>query len=546
LPSQKRSGLKAIAAVLAGVFAIGVPVLLFNMWLKSQGDDEVSFTAGWAVATVDRQIGETVSLLNSLAARGVDSCQSTNLEMVRELVFASGLIKEVTLIGADNQPLCNDAGALPGRREVVGSSATSQSDIVLDVVRVTVLGDRFLRVRKVGQGGKPTLAALVPATALLPQATLQSGRPLGYARMTLADGTVVGSSGIASEAEYNESGRNVQQGRSQQYGVVVAVSMERGGVIARYEDLRRIAVVMTGLLAVLLLSFALLLTRRGRDHGNDLAKAIFTNEFVPYYQPVVDIQTGKLHSAEVLVRWRQPDGTLVMPGAFIPAMESSGLILDLTRALMRTVRQEMGEALGKRPDMMIAFNIAPAHFDDALILNDVGTIFDGSSIRLSQLILELTERCEVENLTSTRRTIAALQGLGCKVAIDDVGAGHSGLSYILKLGVDIIKIDKIFVDAIGTEAHSKAIIETMIDLARNMKMEIVAEGVENFDQVTYLREHGIQQAQGFVFAPPLPAESFLKLLEAMDPVAERPGQTVGTVARLMGKPFGAKKSKSAA
>ena len=103
-----------------------------------------------------------------------------------------------------------------------------------------------------------------------------------------------------------------------------------------------------------------------------------------------------------------------------------------------------------------------------------------------------------------RRTIAALQRVGCKVAIDDVGTGHSGLSYILKLGVDIIKIDKIFVEAIGSEGHSKPIIETLIDLAKNMRMEIVAEGVETFDQVTYLRERGIGAAQGYVFAPPLP------------------------------------------
>ena len=155
--------------------------------------------------------------------------------------------------------------------------------------------------------------------------------------------------------------------------------------------------------------------------------------------------------------------------------------------------------------MTIAFNVAPQHFDDALILNDVGTIFDGSPIKLTQIVLEVTERHEVKNLTSTRRTIAALQGLGCKVAIDDVGTGHSGLSYILKLGVDIIKIDKIFVEAIETEGHSKAIIETLIDLAKNMRMEIIAEGVETFDQVTYLRERGISAAQGYVFAPPLPA-----------------------------------------
>jgi sensor c-di-GMP phosphodiesterase-like protein len=110
--------------------------------------------------------------------------------------------------------------------------------------------------------------------------------------------------------------------------------------------------------------------------------------------------------------------------------------------------------------------------------------------------------------------------MGCKVAIDDVGTGHGGLSYILKLGVDIIKIDKVFVHALGSESHSKAIIETLIDLAKNMRMEIVADGVEDFDQVTYLRERGIAAAQGYVFAPPLPASSFLQLLAAMEPVAE--------------------------
>jgi EAL domain-containing protein (putative c-di-GMP-specific phosphodiesterase class I) len=169
--------------------------------------------------------------------------------------------------------------------------------------------------------------------------------------------------------------------------------------------------------------------------------------------------------------------------------------------------------------MTIAFNVAPRHFDDALILHDVGTIFDGSKIRLSQIVLELTERHEVTNLAGMRRTIAALQRVGCKVAIDDVGTGHSGLAYILKLGVDIIKIDKVFVESIGSEGHSKAIIETLIDLAKNMRMEIIAEGVETFDQVTYLRERGIGAAQGYVFAPPLPANTFLQLLEAMDPVA---------------------------
>ena len=120
--------------------------------------------------------------------------------------------------------------------------------------------------------------------------------------------------------------------------------------------------------------------------------------------------------------------------------------------------------------------------------------------------------------TETRRVIAALQGLGVRVAIDDVGTGHSGLSYMLKLGVDIIKIDKMFIDAIGTDRNSNTIIETLIDLAQNMRMEIIAEGVESFEQVVHLRELGVRAAQGYVFAPPLPGSAFLQLVEAIDPL----------------------------
>jgi sensor c-di-GMP phosphodiesterase-like protein len=121
--------------------------------------------------------------------------------------------------------------------------------------------------------------------------------------------------------------------------------------------------------------------------------------------------------------------------------------------------------------------------------------------------------------------VAALQGLGVKVAIDDVGTGHSGLSYMLKLGADIIKIDKMFIDSLGIDRNSNTIIETLVDLANNMRMEVVAEGVESFEQVLHLRELGIRAAQGFVFSPPLPTSAFLQLVKTIDPIkadAERP------------------------
>ena len=244
-------------------------------------------------------------------------------------------------------------------------------------------------------------------------------------------------------------------------------------------------------------------------------------EFVPYYQPIVDIRSGKLRGAEVLIRWRKPDGTIVPPAMFIPLAESSGLIIELTRALMQRVLKEAGAALGKRPHLTVGFNLTARHFASEEIVDDVRNIFKRSPLRMSQLMFEVTERQPIENLTETRRVIAALQGLGCKVAIDDVGTGHSGLSYMLKLGVDVIKIDKMFIDSLGTDRYSNTIIETLIDLAQNMRMDVVAEGVESFEQVVHLRELGIRAAQGYVFAPPLPLSAFLQLVDAIDPVKAR-------------------------
>ena len=168
--------------------------------------------------------------------------------------------------------------------------------------------------------------------------------------------------------------------------------------------------------------------------------------------------------------------------------------------------------------MKFNFNLTARHFTSEAVVDEIREVFAGSPIRLSQIVLEVTEREPLEDLDMARRVIAALQDLGCKVAIDDVGTGHGGLSYLLKLGANHIKIDKMFIDAIGTERYSTTIIETLVELAHSMRMEVFAEGVENFDQVKYLREQGIFLAQGYAFAPPLPGSLFRQLLEAAHPL----------------------------
>ena len=480
--------------------------------------------ASWSIRLIDLTIDRIAVTLGELSKRGVDSCTPDNIESLRQSVFESGPIKELALVGPGGRVLCSDAGSSYESRDILATAATADRNIMLDVVRLSSRDDNLLRIRLLTAQRKPALAALVPVDLLLPKVAPDGGALSGRTRIALADGTVLGApadeTGSLPQAVY-VSGR----ARSERYGTVATVTMQRQGTIAGYDDLRRIGMVVSGMFALTILMGAAVLPWRQRHNPvAEIEAALVADQFIPYYQPIIDIKTGKLLGAEVLVRWRRADGTIVAPGSFIPLVESRGLILDLTRSLMRQVCNEVGMLVGARPGMYVAFNIAPRHFTDSVVLNDVGAIFEGSPIGLSQVVLEITERFEIENLTATRRVIASLQALGCRVALDDVGTGHNGLSYILKLGVDIIKIDRMFVEAIKTERHAKTIVETLVNLARNLRMQIVAEGVERLDQVEYLRGNGVNAAQGYLFAPALPGAAFIKLIHGMSPLAVQPGK----------------------
>lgn len=508
---------KLFAAVI-GIVLAAVPVYWFTSWLEEQGEAEASVAATGAVRLIDLTLDGVVAKLAELAGRGIDSCTPAVVETLRQTVFGAGPIKQLSLVEPSGGVSCTDAGTSSAPPDVLASAATSNRSVMLDVVRLAGHDDNLLRVRYLAPQRKPALAALIPVDLLLPRLAPGGALLSGYASMMLADGTLVGKSG-QEPAQAAQEAYVTGRARSERYGPIATVNMQRRGIVASYEDLRRIGIVVSGLFAVTILLCAIFIPRRQRHNPvAEIEAALVADQFIPYYQPIIDLKTGKLCGAEVLVRWRRPDGTIIAPGTFIPLVESKGLILDLTRSLMRQVCQELGAIMSQRPGMYITFNIAPRHFTDSAILNDVGAIFEGSPIKLSQIVLEITERFEIENLTATRRVITALQALGCRVALDDVGTGHSGLSYILKLGVDIIKIDRLFVEAIKTEHHAQAIVQTLVDLARNLRMQIVAEGVERIEQVEYLRDHGISAAQGYLFTPPLPGPSFIKLARAIAPL----------------------------
>jgi sensor c-di-GMP phosphodiesterase-like protein len=436
-------------------------------------------------------------------------------------MLTAGPVKALSVLDAGGQTLCTDRGVSLAHHELVSSTTTANRDVRLDVVRMAAGAEPMLRVRRQLSSSRASLAAVLPIELLLPQVASDGTPFAGFVRITFSDGTIVGATEPRLTAAETEALDNSSI-QSSRYGAVVTAAMARDSAIASRGDLRRIGMAVTGLLVLILLVTALMVPWSDRAHPfHDLERAIGAGELVPFYQPIVDIKTGAIVGAEVLVRWRQDNGSLVLPAVFIPFLESTDTIIDMTRSIMQQACEEVGPLLERRPHMYVTFNIAPRHLAGDMLVDDIGSIFVGGPISTSQIVLEITERYQIEDLAATRELIASLQGIGCRIAIDDVGTGHNGLTYILKLGVDIIKIDKIFVDAINTEAHSRAIVDTLVDLARNLRMQIVAEGVEDFKQVELLRERGIGLAQGYVFAPPLPGSAFVQLIETIDPLTSK-------------------------
>jgi sensor c-di-GMP phosphodiesterase-like protein len=234
---------------------------------------------------------------------------------------------------------------------------------------------------------------------------------------------------------------------------------------------------------------------------------------------VINLRTGMVSGCEVLCRWEKRNGEVVMPGAFIDYAEVTGLAIPMTLSLMQQVRQDLGDLCVEIPELKVSINLFEGHFRDSSIVEDVQAIFGGSTISFRQLVFEITERRPIDNSTAAHSVIAGLHAIGSRLAMDDVGTGHSNLAYMQTLGVDVIKIDRVFVDMIKPDTQTVPVLDGLISMCRDLGTEIIAEGVETEAQALYLRARGVVMAQGWLFAPALKANAFRDLARALNGAA---------------------------
>ncbi len=255
---------------------------------------------------------------------------------------------------------------------------------------------------------------------------------------------------------------------------------------------------------------------------SELRHALQHDEFVVYYQPIVDMRSGVTVCVEALIRWNHPERGLIGPSEFIPIAESSGLIISIGEWVLHQACYEVQTwRAHSREPLRLSVNVSPRQMADDGFFAVVSNILETTDLEPPRLTLEVTESLFVGDVTGRTELLSRLRGIGVQIAIDDFGTGYSSLRSLGEMPVDILKIDKSFVDHIVSSAESASLVRMILQLAKDLGMRTVAEGVEELSQLEALGEMGCHLIQGYYFSKPLPAGELQTLLQHDFTVLER-------------------------
>jgi len=241
----------------------------------------------------------------------------------------------------------------------------------------------------------------------------------------------------------------------------------------------------------------------------ELREAIWREEIEVFYQPVVELGTGKTKSVEALARWRHKTRGFISPAEFIPVAEEGGLIVELGNLVLAKACRD---AMTMPDDIKVAVNLSAVQFATSNVVDSVMFALADSGLPERRLELEITESVFLADSQENLKTLQRLKSLGVSIALDDFGVGYSSLSYLTAFPFDKVKIDKCFIDRIG-RPETLAVLGSIVQLARTLNLSIVAEGVETYEQVEKIRSLGIALGQGYFFSKPVPSGELL--LEAL-------------------------------
>jgi EAL domain-containing protein (putative c-di-GMP-specific phosphodiesterase class I) len=245
---------------------------------------------------------------------------------------------------------------------------------------------------------------------------------------------------------------------------------------------------------------------------SDLRKAISNSEFELYYQPIINLQTNKIVSAEALLRWHHPTRGMVPPDEFIPYAQESGLIIPIGEWVIKQACRQAGEWHSAGFPLSVSINVSVRQFEQKNLFGLFSNALAEYHFPADKLVVEITEQMFLENTENNLQQISELKNTGIRISLDDFGVGYSSLSYIVRFAPHYLKIDRSFVSRISEAKEHDEMVNAIIGLGKIIPMKIVGEGIEVESQRDFLASRGCDLGQGYLFSRPLPQEKFIELL----------------------------------
>lgn len=517
-----------ILTIVAALVAIALPIVLSILLARIQGLDAEEDHALSYARDVLRRSDETVGQVDAgfkrlTAVSDAEPCSDSHIAVMREIDLASSDIQAVGYVAGDAM-VCSSLGRGAGPFALGPVDVVTPRGVrVRNNVRFPFApGVTFIVLEEHGYAAIIHKDLPIDATTLEPNVSL--GLFSTYSRAFSSGRGFLNPEWIdrlrdGSEATFTDAGYVVAVVKSHNYGVGAVAALPISYLDRRTRDFA-LLLVPIGLVAGIALAIALLYLARLQQAFPAVIKlALKRKEFFLVYQPVVDLKTGAWIGAEALIRWRRASGEMVRPDIFIPVAEDQGLIVQITERVLELVAADAKDLFERYPEFHLAINFSAADLHSEETTARLRQLTSETKAKTGNLIVEVTERGFLQ-VDRARSVVSELRRSGISVAIDDFGTGYSSLSYLQSFEVDFLKIDKSFVDTLATDAATSEVVPHIIAMAKSLKLRMIAEGVETEAQRQYLRERGVEFAQGWLFAKPMGfAEMVAKLSQSAKPSA---------------------------
>lgn len=500
---------------------ITIALIIISSFLIHKSEAEIKKSkmhshAKKVMIRANRVMSESIHALTRLAAYGEKKCTANHLNYQKEISFIYRYVKEAgfkfpdgrqctSLMGLENNAILftNPEWLLQGQIEVWlnldNDLNIQQRSIVLGLNGHFIVVDPDHYIDIVSDTANKTLALL----------DNNSGQLITYRGEI---GTKDLMTLMASPDKFDFNGWYYSIVHSEHYPMAIIIGEPPSTILAEWRSRAHVWLPVEIAAIGFFMFLFLKIYRRRISLKYCLRSAIRKKQFSVVYQPIIDLETRQCVGAEALIRWRQEDGTVVQPDLFIPIAERTDLIAPITDLVLHKIFDEMALFLKLNPGIYISVNLSAADIEHDRFLKILHKLSQNAGIQAEQICLEITETSLIDS-NKASEIIHRFRNAGHRVYIDDFGIGYSSLSYLQDLQLDVLKIDKSFVDTINSKTAATGIISHIIEMAKSLNLKVVAEGVESEDQVAYLLERQVDYGQGWLFCKPLNAKAFIHYMQ---------------------------------